>query len=127
MAKKINSKPAKATKTTEAKASFNLREMSQTDGALRTATPSVNQFLTGYDTSDAQVYLGKLEKMENTELYDHAIAVGETPIEDRNRLLDRLHVRFLQAQAALIPRQTIPINMSPENEAILKKIMAAAR
>lgn len=115
------------TEETTASVKFDLREHSQAHGATRAATTSAHQYLTGYDTADANVYIAKLERMESTELYDHAVAVGEVPIDDRNRLVDRLHVRFLQTQAAAIPRQNIPINMSPENEAILRKIMAPAR
>lgn len=103
-------------------ASFNLRDMSQTHGAL--ASPTANQYLTGYDTADASTYSAKLAQMESTELYDHAVSVGEVPIDDRDRLIDRLRDRFAQAQAASIPRQNIPMNITPEGEAFLKKYMA---
>ncbi len=113
-----------ATKAT-AKERFNLREMNQTHGAV--ASPSINQYLTGYETANAEDYAAKLEKMESTELYDHAVAVGEVPIDDRVRLIDRLQTRFSQVQAASIPRQNIPIEMSKENEEKLRKIMLGAR
>ena len=106
----------------QASASFNLRDMSQTHGAL--ASTSVNQYMTGYDTADASEYGSKLERMESTELYDHAVSVGEVPIDDRDRLIDRLKDRFAQTQAASIPRQNIPMGVTPEGEAFIKKFMA---
>lgn len=115
---------AKKTKREQTNASkrFDLKEMSQTHGAL--ASPSANQYLTGYDTADASDYGAKLEQMESTELYDHAVSVGEVPIDDRDRLITRLRDRFATVQAANIPRQNVPINITPEGQAFLRKYMA---
>lgn len=96
--------------------------MTQTHGAL--ASPTPNKYLTGYDTTEASEYVGKLERMENSELYDHAVAVGEVPIDDRDRLINRLTDRFHHVQAASIPRQNIPMNISPENEEKLRRLLA---
>lgn len=101
---------------------IDLKKMSQTHGAL--ASPTAAQYMTGYDTADASEYHAKLERMEGTELYDHAVSVGEVPIDDRDRLLRRLQDRFAQVQAASIPRQNIPMNVSAEGEAFLRKYMA---
>lgn len=106
----------------ETSASFNLREMSQSHGALPSRTMS--KYLTGYDTSDASEYVEKLTKMENSELHDHAVLFGEVPIDDRKRLIDRLHVRFLEVRAAGMPRVQGQNSMTPEGKAFLKKFMA---
>lgn len=115
-------KASKSVEPGQAKAKFNQRDYSQTHGAL--ASPSINQYLTGYDTTDASEYSDKLAKMEPTELYDHAVTVGEVPIDDRERLIGRLRDRFAQVQAANIPRQNVPMNITPEGEVWLKKYMA---
>ena len=111
-------------KTEQTTASFNLRDMSQTHGAL--ASPTASKYLTGYDTADASDYAAKLATMEGTELYDHAVSVGEVPIDDRDRLVGRLLDRFAHVQAANIPRQNIPMNVSADGEAFIKKFMAGA-
>ena len=115
-------KASKSVKGEETSASFNLREMSQSHGALPSRTMS--KYLTGYDTSDASEYVEKLTKMENSELHDHAVLFGEVPIDDRKRLIDRLHVRFLEVRAAGMPRTQGQNSMTPEGKAFLKKFMA---
>lgn len=125
-------KATKAAKTAKAAAQpaskstrASLSDFSQIHGAA--ATPSTNKYMTGYDHDKPDDYLAYLNRLENADLYDHAIAQGEVPVEPKERLVDRLYVRFLHAQAATIPRSNIPIQIDPKREEAFRKIMSGAR
>lgn len=83
-----------------------------------------------YKTLDEDVYSEHLQAMDIVELQDHAIDVGITPTDDRERLTDRLVKKFLieagsqKAAAVGVSDNTLSENKS---SAALKKILNHGR
>jgi len=111
---------AKAAKTVKAK---KVKELTQTHGAV---SSYINFYDNIYTTNDYETYSGYVRNLDNSELHDHSVHVGEVPIEDRYRLIDRLERRFLSHQARNIPTQEVGVVMNAESQKNIKKFMAQA-
>lgn len=81
------------------KSVLNLETAKIADGAL--SSPAnvyeiIGHKISVYRTSDYATYQKQLRSMATYDLQEHAHEVGETPVSNREVLLDRLERRFLE-------------------------------
>ena len=101
----------------------------QTNGALPASKPqSVYEILgmrsTNYKQETFSEYQVYLDTLNLAELQNHAISVANiVPIDDRNRLIDRLEKEYLRINARFAPSANQQVIMSKENKESAEKIL----
>lgn len=82
--------------------------------------------LSKYKTTDLAVYEGQLKEMTKADLQNHAIKVGEAPIDDYPRLKKHLINVFLRHRANYAKRPE-PVNAPKEMSPEVRRILAEGK
>jgi hypothetical protein len=75
-----------------------------------------------YEKQNESQYRKKIEAMESTELYEHAIHVGLIPIDNRRVLIQRLEREFARNKIKMSASEIVPALKGKRAEKFLKAL-----
>jgi hypothetical protein len=112
------------------KQKVDISNISQTNGALPVSKPQsvyeiIGMKISNYKQTNISDYKEFLNKMNLSELQNHAITVANLiPIDDRRRLMDRLEKEFLRVTTQFAPPTANQVIIPQENQDNIRKIMS---
>lgn len=117
-------KPAKTARASHKKPSAH-----QTHGALPPVREPMNMMKAfgirdGYDVDTLEEYKAKLAKYTQTDLHEHAHAIGIVPLDARDKLTTALERKFVEAKLAQRPTRAIRVPTNPAMADFMRKFNA---